>query len=200
MRKRLLLVGLILLLATPLVPVLKGLVRELITVPILRLIWISQLVFDSIPRLFIWAMFIAISALVAGASLIRLRQPLPEVHPIRLESSGQVRHLTRRIQHMGQDDYFKWSFSQHLRELILKVLAESERTTVEEIKRRVRTGQLAVPSEILAYLQVRRKPTYSRPAGIPKVLRNHLRSNERTLPHEADLARVVQFLEDQLDV
>ena len=200
MRRRILLIGLVLLVATPLMLALRGFAREVIVVPLLHLLLIGQIFFNAIPQLLFWVVFIAFALLIAMESLIRRRQIAQELPEIEMARRGRVENLARRIERAKEGEYFRWSFSRYLRELALVVLADRHRTTPEQIRQSLRTGRLNAPPEVHTLLQVGPAPPSSLPLGLFRTLRYRLRPSVKTSPPDPNLKNIVAFLEDQLDV
>jgi hypothetical protein len=199
-RRRLLLLGLILLLAAPLVLVLRDFAREAIVVPFLYVLWLGRLLFRSIPQPLLWSLFLALALSVAARSLGRRERPARGTREAEAESPGRVRVWARRIQLAARGDYSRWRLAHYLRKLILDVLTHRERLTPEQLRRRLGTGEVVVPPAVQAYLRAGLMPMPSGPMGLLSRLRQRLRSRARTSPLDADLESAVQFLENQLEV
>ena len=200
MRRRVLLIGLVLLVAAPFMLAVRGFAREVIVVPLLRLLWIGQLFFNIIPQLLFWVVFIAFALLIALQSLFRRRQSVPEMAETGVGRRGRIQNLARWIERAKEGDYFRWGFSRHLGELILVVLADCQRTTPEQIRQGLKTGRLDTPPEVRPFLQVRLAPTFPSPRGLLETLRHRLRPRAQPSRPKPSLENVVKFLEDQLDV
>jgi hypothetical protein len=200
MRRRLLLLGLTLLLAAPLVLVLRDFAREAIVVPLLYVLWLGRLLFQSIPQPLLWSLFLTLVLFVAVRSLVKRRGSVGEMREPEAESPGRVRVWARRIQLAARGDYSRWRLAHYVRKLILDVLAHRERLTPEQLKRRLGTGEVHAPLAVQAYLRAGLMPMPSGPIGFLSRLRHRLRSRARTSPLDADLESAVQFLENQLEV
>ncbi|MFC1975667.1 hypothetical protein ACFLXQ_04655, partial [Chloroflexota bacterium] len=53
----------------------RGAIRENIVTPLLYLAWIGQLIFESIPQMALWAVFLMIALIIALKSLARKGPP-----------------------------------------------------------------------------------------------------------------------------
>jgi hypothetical protein len=199
-RKRLLLLGLILLLAAPLVLVLRGFVREAVVVPLLYVLWIGRLLFRSIPQSLLWALLLAVALLLATRSLVERKKRLRETRGAEAERTGRVGLWARRIRLTARGDYSRWGLAQHLGKLALEVLAHQERLSARQTRRYLETGELDVPPEIRAYLHARFRPTPPRPIGIFSRLMQRRRLGVQVSPLDVDPEAVVRFLEGQLEV
>jgi hypothetical protein len=199
-RRRLLILGLILLMAAPLVLVLRNFAREAIVVPFLYVLWLGRLLFRSIPQPLLWSLFLALALSVAARSLGGRERPARGMREVQAESPGRVRVWARRIQLAARGDYSRWRLAHDLRKLTLDVLAHRERLTPEQFKRRLGTGEVHAPPAVQAYLRAGLMPMPSGPIGLFSRLRQQLRSRAQTSPLDPDLESAVQFLESQLEV
>jgi len=200
MRRRLLLLGLILLLAAPLMLVLRDFAREAIVVPLLYVLWLGRLLFRSIPQPLLWSLFLTLVLFVAVRSLGKRGGSVGGMREAEAESPGRVRVWARRIQLAARGDYSRWRLAHYLRKLILDVLGHRERLTPEQLKRRLGTGEVHAPPAVQAYLRAGLMPMPSGPIGLLSRLRQRLRLRARPSPLDPDLESAVQFLENQLEV
>ena len=200
MRKRLWFLGLILVLAIPLVWVLKDFAREAIATPLLYVLWIGDLFFQSIPQVLFWALFLASALIVAGRSLIRGKKPAQQEREAETVRKGQVQILARWLHLAAQEDYFEWRLARHLGELTSAVLAQRERTAVARMRKHLRDGELDLPPEVQAYLQTGLTLAFSKSGSPFSRLKLRLRSRIHTAELDPGPENVVQFLENQLEV
>jgi hypothetical protein len=199
-RKRLWFLGLILVLAIPLVWVLKDFAREAIATPLLYVLWIGDLFFQSIPQVLFWTLFLASALIVAGRSLIRGKKPAQQEREVETVRKGQVQVLTRWLHLAAQEDYFEWRLARHLGELTSAVLAQRERTAIARTRQHLRDGELDLPSEVQDYLQTGLTVTFSKSGSPFSRLLLRLRSRTHTTELDPGPENVVQFLENQLEV
>jgi hypothetical protein len=200
MKKRLLLAGLILLLALPLALLLHDFVREIFVVEFLRFLWALRLLFESIPQLLWWGSLLLAVAAVAIRSLGLQRKQRRRLAAKEPAPGGPVQDLARRIQRAATGDYFRWSLGVSLADLIWEVMAQRERTTPEDVRRRFETGSAELPPAVEAYLRSVQAPHYSASAGLLTRIWHRLRSPSAALHPDVALQRVVEFLEEQLEV
>lgn len=199
-RNRLLLLGLLLLLIIPLALALRDAVREVIVIPLLYVVWFGGLLFNAVHQVFLWTIFLVIVLFLAVTSLVRREKPMRRVQPVHPGNPGRVRVWAQRIYLMERGGYSRWYVAQHLRRVILEIMAYHERLDIERIKPYLATGELETPLEIQVCLQVGLDPALSRARGIFARFWNRLRPGARVSPPDLDLESVVQFLEDQLEV
>jgi hypothetical protein len=193
-RKRFLPLGLILVLAILLTLVSYDYMREAIVTPLLYFLWIGRLIFDSIPQVVIWALFLFIVLPVAGKSLVKKgvhsgQSQHPETpEPERIE--GWLKLLRRA----NQDDYYKWQLAQRIQKLALDTLAHHERLELKQVRQDLAAGELDIPSEIQAYLEAG-MTSFSHFLG-PK---SRFRPRKQASSLDLEPERVIQFLEDKVD-
>jgi hypothetical protein len=196
---RLLLVGLVLLLAIPLALILKDVVREVILIPLWRVLWLASLVLHAIPQVFFWGALLMIILSLATKSLARQEKPVKKTRDVEPGYPGRVMIWAQRVHLMERGEYSRWYMAQRLRRLVLEVLAYHERLDIEQVRQRLKTGELDASPDVQACLQAE-LTSMSRLRGWFSRLWHRLRPSTRTAPPDFDLDRVVQFLEDQMNI
>ena len=200
MRRRLLLVGLVLLLAIPLTLALRNFARDVIVVPVLYILWFGHLIVQSIPQAILWVLLLVIALFISARSLIKSQSPTGEAREVQADRPGQVTAWARQIHRMTRGSYYEWSLAQHLGRLSLAVLAYRERLSREQIRQHLQAGKLDMSPEVQAYLQAGLSPFLSKPISLLSRLVRRLRPSVHTSPLDVDLEKVVRFLEKQLEV
>lgn len=198
MKKRLLLAGLVLLSVVPLALVLRSFARDAIVTPVLHLLWLGHLLFQSIPQALLWGLLLVIALLVFARSLIKSQAPMGEVHKVERDRPGQVTVWARRIHMMSRGSYYEWSLAQHLRRLFLAVMAYRQRLSRERTRMLLEAGKLDVPPRIRLYLEAAREPTSLRPLNLFSRLAQLLRLSRQESALDLDPETVVRFLEEQI--
>ncbi len=198
MRKRLLPLALILLLALPLVLLLRDFARDVLVVELFRFYWGARILFESLPQLPLWGLLLVTVVVIALRSLRRGKRreaPHPGREP---EPAGQVRTLARWIERAAEGEYFRWSLAQHLGGLAWDVMAYREQTTLAVLKARLQAGRLDLPPVVEAYLRAQQTRHFAPTSGILGALRARLQPAPPASAPDPELARVVEFLQDQL--
>jgi len=193
MRRRLLSLTLILILAGLLTVVLQEYTRHLI-MPFLFIVWVGQLLFETIPQAIIWGLFVAIALLIAGCSLFKRSALSPTAPRLQPPPEGRIESWARLIEQSKQETYYRWQLAQPLQELAIDVLAYRQRSTPRQIKQQLVGNPLDLPPEIQAYLQASM-------TSFSHLLADRSRFRPGSAPTPLDLAleEIVQYLEDQLD-
>ncbi len=194
MKNRLLPLVLILLVAGLLALLVQDLARQLIVTPLLLLYWVGRLLFESIPQIIIWWLFLFIALLAAGRSLFQHRRAQPRPPKKKKTNPERIENWVKLLQDADQETYYKWQLAQHMQELILAALAYHERLTPKEIRHRLAEEKLEIPPEIRAYLEAS-MTSFSHLIG-PRSL---FRPEARATPLELEMEQIIQFLEDKVD-
>jgi hypothetical protein len=192
MKKRLLPLGIILLAAILLAPFIRNFIREIIVIPLLYVLWIGRIVFDTIPQVYFWGCFLMIALLMASVSLLKKSKFQSSSHEVKTVPLGRVEMWAHLIRQATQEGYYQWRLAQPLRDLILETLAHEGRLTSKQIKQRLRNDQLDLPPEIGAYLLAS-----FRSLSYLSAPRFRFRSHRPASPLDLDPELLVQFLEDQ---
>lgn len=200
MTRRLWLIGLVLLLAIPLVLLLREFTQDVLLIELLRVVWAARILLASLPQLPLWLFFVLIALLVAVRSLLRGGRPQPVAPEAEAEYQGRIFDLARRLRRIEEGDYFRWHFSRYLGTLTIDVLAHQQRITPEEIRQRLRTERLDAPPEIQAYLRQGLIPIHTLSVNPLSKLRRLLSPGVQAAPLDEDVETVIRFLEDQLEV
>jgi hypothetical protein len=189
--RRLLPLGLILLLAVLLAPVLRDFVREVVVIPFLYLFWFGRFIFESIPQAMLWGCFSILILMIMGISLLgkrhRKRTSLKslEAHQERIESWANLIHRAR------QDDYFKWRLAQRLQKLTLDAIAHSKNQSLKQTRQQLKRGELDLPPELQAYFLASLASL-----GQLSAPKRFFLSKPTTSPLDLDPTQVIRFLEN----
>lgn len=192
MRKKLLPLGIILITALALAPLIRDFIREFVVVPLLYTFWIGRIVYEAIPQAAFWSCFLAVALLLASASLLGPGKPKSKTYEVKTGQRGRIETWANLIRQAPQEDYYQWRLAQPLRELTLETLAHEARLSSKEIKQRLLNDQLNLPPEIRTYLQASLKSLTYLPAP-----RFPFGSRGPASPLTLDPELVVQFLEDR---
>jgi hypothetical protein len=198
-RQRLLLIGLILVLAIPLVLLLQDFTREVLLNEVLLFVWSLRVIIGSLPQLPIWLLFVILVFFIAVATLLGPRKPEPEPPRIREPCSGQVSFLATRLRRVAKGEYFRWDLARYVSGLVLDVVAYRERTTAARLRHRLRAGDLDVPPAIEDYLRTGQSPIYTLSANLASRVRRLFSPEARAPSIERDVEQAILFMEEQLE-
>lgn len=200
MRRRLIQLGLIILISIPLVIALRSFTQDYVLALISPLLRILRLFISSIPQLFFWFLFLSISLFIAGRSLIKPRRSTPTTSTSNIPLAGRVQALMHAIDRTSQGVYFKWRLAQHLLGLTLEAMAYRERVSPDELRQNLKSGTLTLPPPISGYLQTGFTPVYTASAGLLSRIKQRLRQDMIRSPLDLNPEIIIQFLEDQMEI
>jgi hypothetical protein len=143
----------ILMLAIPLMLLLRGLARSLIVIPIMYAFWVGDLILTILPQPLFWILFLFLVLRIAFRSLLVSKISRPKSSSPEIRYPGRVEFWARRIKLTEQGNYSKWGFARHLGNLTLATLAYTERLEPEHIRERLQDDELALDPEVQAYLR-----------------------------------------------
>jgi uncharacterized membrane protein len=196
---------------------LTDLVRKVLAEPITRLFYFIGLLLKSTPQVIFWGMVLLFLLIVAGKSVEQVHKhepaefntPLPSPRRGRIAAWASHIHLALRGDH-----YARSRLAEFLAGLLMELLAQEERVSPTEIRKRLELGELDLPPEIQNYLKARfAMGTISQPgfwamisAKIahfwePFLGKNNLEAS--ALPDRLtrqELEKIILFLEDRLEV
>jgi hypothetical protein len=198
-RQRLLLIGLTLLLAIPLVLLLRDFTRDVLLAEVMLFVWSLRVILGSLPQLPIWLLFVILVFFISAVTLLGPRKPEPEPPQIAGPCPGQVGFLATRLRRVAKGEYFRWDLARYVSGLVLDVLAYRQRTSAVRLRQRLRVGDLDVPPDIEAYLRVGQSPIYTLSANLASRVKR-LFSPETWAPSiERDIEKAIHYMEDQLE-
>jgi hypothetical protein len=197
MSNRLALPALILLLLGLLALVLTGAMQELVVIPLLYLLWLMRVLFESIPQVVLWIGFLAIVAIVAWRSLAMPR-PMPVVRQPAPSSRAPVAGWAAIFERATHDDYARQMLAQRLGQLAFELQANGERPRSESIWQRLHDESLDFPPDVRAYFQAGVRMYQPLPAFWRRWWSRISGQVPRADPLDLDPERVVRFLEDQV--
>ena len=196
MKKSLLWIGLILLVATPLAIALHDLTRKVVVVPLMYIFWIGHHIFQSIPQSILWALFLAVAILISLKNFEKPRKSNFRVKDVEEENPGQISLWAERF-HIKSD----WTLSRHLGKLIITAMAYNRQQSPKNIREEIESGEFNTPPEIQTCLElsVNSIPKSSYNAILGYFFRPRYR-RKIALSREFEPEKVVKFLENQLEV
>jgi len=200
MRKRMLVYGLVLVLAIPLAMGLQDFVRDTIVVPLLFIIWFAKLLLKSISQSYLWAIFLLLPLVFFLKSVKRLSTPSHTMEKTPGDVTGKVTIWAERLRNAEKEIHSDRSLKQHLGKLLDSILAYKIGKSPEQI-RRMKSGDHEVPSAIQAYFGDRGDNIP--PAHFRSELGSFFRSwtgKRVNPPFKKAAENVVKFLEDLLKV
>jgi hypothetical protein len=151
MNRRLLIITIALLALAVAIALARGVIREVIVMPLLAIIWgIVQLI-ESLPQLLLWWFVIALVIVLAVRSFgVRAGLRVP-TRPAEA-TGGRVASWMRVIAFARQDGYSRWRMAQRFALLAQELIAYREGLDMRQARRRLEAGA-GLPPAVAAYLR-----------------------------------------------
>lgn len=206
---------------------LRDIVREVVVIPVSYLLFVAGIVVDTAPQLFFWLVVILIAFWIAYRSMSTRRRAAPTMNvPIlrdmgdKAPYGGRVAFWSTKVNHMRRyrSVYYQSTFHVSLARLLIELLAYRYRLTMLETEERLRGDLLDVPEEVRAYVLSslsRREITHQKffrrlwrmiletvqrwMPGRSETSVN-LADNQPESPAEAQLVRIIHYMEEELEV
>jgi hypothetical protein len=197
MNDRLALLSLVLLLVGLLALIVTGAVREAIVIPLLALLWLLRLLYESIPQAILWFGFLLIAALAAWKSLAtpRLALAAPQDAPI---VPTPVASWAGMFERAATDRYARWLLAQRLGQFALELLASQEQDETRGVWHYLKDDSRDIPPAVRAFLLAGTRMYRPLPTIWQRWWPWGVRVETRADPLELDLNEVVRFLDERL--
>ena len=187
----------------------QGLLKEIVLIPLLYVMWVTELVLKSFDQRCIWLMALVVAVSLSLAFSYRTRSPediyLKSVSH-RFLDSGRIRYWRRQIRIGSSALYTSGFHRSELSRLVIESLAYREGVSAEEIKEQLNAGAITVPSEVSYVLgldEIQDHP--DKPLGFVKRTArwfNHIFEqfvSPKFIPNPR-LEKVVEYLEGLMEV
>lgn len=182
-------------LAVVLAYLLRDFVRAAILIPVEYVLWTMGLLYNAFPQL-IWALFLTVLLALAAASL-RPAKPARQsrADPVDVQRLTRAEIWSQQLKQRTQGDYFKWYLARELTALALQVISHHERMTEEQVQAQLESGNLRIPTEVLAYFQTSLE---TRSSQQYTELKAQYQARGLPSPLEMDPEQVIRYLEKSL--
>ena len=192
MNRRLVLLGVILLVAAGLAYYLEDLVRSILFEPLSYLLWGLNIVYLSIAQLVYWILLVIGVTLMAFGSLYGSGRALKPVEEEKNTSQGPLQATARQISRTSQGVYYQWMIANRLGKLASSIL--SLRTgKAENLGGEFDAQDWKPPDEVAAYLVSGLTRTF---ADFPRRIWYF---RPQKTPFDIDLDQVTTYLETQME-
>ncbi len=158
LRRVLILVGILIALALPLMFMLKDFVREAIVLPFAYQAWIVGIVVDALPQGLFLGAAVLIGILIAGRSLRRSRTTVQSVQARTHRSDGSVRIWLERVDRVSAGTYSRDRFGHYIGQFLLRAIAYEERLSAREVRHHFDSGGIDLPESVRGYLDLTQQP------------------------------------------
>jgi len=195
MRRRWLAILGVIVIAALLAFLLRGVVNQLILVPIAYVLWLLKLLYLSLNQAIWWIGVVVIAFLILSKSLLLESKPVKKLIPLAKHDRGSVESLATAIQKSKKGIYYKWLIANRLGRLAYQILLQREhgkpRSAFAPL---VGEGWEAAPG-VQQYLE---KGLHGSFADFPHSQWAIFAAPVKT-PLDHDVAEVVEFLETKVE-
>jgi len=176
---------------------LSDIVRSVILPPIFYLSWIARIIYETLPQLFWWSLFLLIFFIISVRSVIRIGWRRSSSAKSEKLKYSRLEMWTKWVEQTNRGQYFKWNLANEISKLFIKLLASEERLSENEIMYRIEENQISIPQEIQTYLMTGLNPQQSlqvrRSIFFPFI-------KTRTKPLDLDIEQLLEFLEKRTNL
>jgi hypothetical protein len=195
----------------------KDYVRQVMALPVTRIIWFLQLLIDSTPQILFWGLLLIVFLIISIRSLSASNPPVLQAVPEPLQPPRRERIAFWIIQvanTLSGDQYSRVRMAGYLGDIALHLLAHQQKEDSEKIRRLILQKKLDIPPEIEACINARLRPVMEPRPGFwisiwhrfqrlfPFI--NHGSTQQKPLfPGQApgdELEAIIHYLEEQLEV
>jgi len=174
---------------------LRGIVNELIVVPIAYIFWLLRLLYLSTHQVIWWIAILIVVLFILGKSLLpELKLPRKPITPTR-HQRGKVESLATSLQKSKKGIYFKWLVANRLGKLMHDILVQRGNGKPRSVFAPL-TGEGLEPTlEMQQYLE---KGLHGSFAEFPNTGNRYFAPPSKTLL-DHDVAEVIEFLESRIE-
>lgn len=193
-RRWLLVIGLVVsaaLLAFPL----RGVVHQLIVIPIAYLLWLLGLLYLALPQLLWWMGIVLLVLFLLGRSLLTGKELTRKPVPISRADRGRVESLATAMQKSDRGIYFKWLVANRLGKLAHQILQQRENGKTRSVFAPL-VGEGWEPA--IGLQQYLEKGLHGSFADFPNTGKRYFVSPPKT-SLDQDVTEVIEFLESKID-
>lgn len=200
----LILAGIFIILTALFVWLFQDWVRSAIVVPVYYLFWLISKILNSVDQQILWTiLFLLAMGAIWQTLFARTRvKATPVETEGKSRGQGRVIYWLIYVNLMLKGVYNRSYFSEELKRLILSVLALHERQLPIEIEKRIVSGNLVVPPQILAlYKSPGRRTQATFPQRVGEMIGSWIHQERRENRPEKiqDLQAVIAFIEEQME-
>jgi len=175
---------------------LRGLVNQLVVIPLAYILWLLGLLYLSLHQAFWWVAVILVVLIILGRSL------LPEIKfakkniPLAKHERGSVEELAVAMQKSNQGIYFKWLVANRLGRLAYQILLQREHGKTRSVFAPLAGDGWESTNEVQQYLE---KGLHGSFAEFPNSRWNYFAPPEKT-PLDQNVIEVIEFLETKANL
>ena len=174
---------------------LRGVVNQLILVPLAYLLWLLKLLYLSMNQAIWWVAAVFVVLVILGQSLLPDLKPVKKLIPLTRHEHGNVENLALALDKSKKGIYFKWLIANRLGRLAYQILLQREHGKPRSVFAPLTSDGWKATREVQQYLE---KGLHGSFADFPNTHWNSFVPPEKTaLDH--NVVEVVDFLEARID-
>lgn len=151
--KILIMAGVLLVLAIPLMFLLEDFVREAIVQPLAYQVWLTRVILDALPQAVLLIAFLPLLLYIAIRSLKGRKARIWKAEPPPMASHGNLQTWLTRMNLVMGGSYSRERFDHQLGQVLLQVVAHQQRLPMRGTIRRIENGTIPLPPEIEPYIR-----------------------------------------------
>ena len=172
-------------------------VRSYILEPMVFAYRIERLIYEALPQGFWWGLFILVLVIIALRSIKFEPLALPRKQPKDEQRQSRAQDWRQLVASTGRGSYSRWLLAREIADLTLRVIAHQERISLGQARNQLKSGQIQLPPEIQAYVQMGLDaPSFRQYTDFLA----YLRSSPRSAPLEMDPEIIIEYLEENVNV
>ena len=175
---------------------LRGLVNQLVVIPLAYIFWLLGLLYLSLHQAFWWVAVILVVLIILGRSLLPEIKFSKKLIPLTKHERGSVEELAVAMQKSNQGIYFKWLVANRLGRLAYQILLQREHGKTRSVFAPLAGEGWESTDEVQQYLE---KGLHGSFAEFPTTRWNYFARPEKT-PLDQNVAEVIEFLETKANL
>jgi len=174
---------------------LRGVINELVLVPIAYLLWLLKLLYLSLDQAVWWVAAVFVVLVIIGRSLLPELKPVKQLIPFARHERGSVETLSLALQKSKKGVYFKWLIANRLGRLAYQILLQREHGKPRSVFAPLTSEGWDAPPEVQGYLEKGLQGSF---ADFPNRRLLNFAPPEKT-PLDHEVAEVMDFLESKVE-
>jgi len=172
---------------------LRGVVNQLILVPIAYLLWLLKLLYLSMHQALWWFAAVFVVLVIIGQSLLPEIKPIKKLIPFAKHDRGNVETLALALDKSKKGTYFKWLIANRLGRLAYQILLQREHGKPRSVFAPLTSEGWEAAPAVQEYLE---RGLHGSFADYPNSRWGSFAPPEKT-PLDHDVENVVEFLESK---
>lgn len=174
---------------------LRGVVNQLILVPLAYLLWLLKLLYLSMNQALWWGAAVFVVLVILGQSLLPELKPVKKLMPMARHEHGNVETLALALEKSQKGTYFKWLIANRLGRLAYAILLQREHGKPRSVFAPLTSEGWEAAPEVQQYLE---KGLHGSFADFPNNAWGNFGAPVKT-PLDHDVVEVVEFLESKTE-